>query len=198
MCGRFFIDEDGDITPWIEEANRKQMSLTGEMNIHAGEILPTDTVVTLARGRKKETDIFPMVWGYRARGEKRILINARSETASEKPVFSASLKERRCLLPADRYFEWEHREDGKKIKYAIRPGDAGTVWLAGLYRFLPGMILPQCIILTRAPEDEIRFIHNRMPLIFNREEAALWLKPDTDPAELIRENRKTMRFETAG
>lgn len=194
MCGRFYIGEDGDITPWIEEANRKQMSLTGEMNVHAGEILPASTVAAFARGRKEARSVFPMTWGYRDTGDKRLLINARSETAAEKKLFAGSLRERRCLLPADHYFEWEHSGEKNKIKYAIRPEGSGTVWLAGLYRFLPDRILPQCIILTREPEEEIRFIHNRMPLILDEEEAERWLRPDADPERLIRENHRKMRF----
>ena len=197
MCGRFYISEDGDITPWIEEANRKQLSLTGEMNVHAGEILPTSTVAAAARGRNRERDIFPMTWGYRSENHPKIMINARSETAAEKAVFRDSLKERRCLIPADHYFEWEHTADRRKVKYAIRPEAGGIFWLAGLYRFQPDMILPQCIILTREPSEEIRFIHDRMPLIFSEEEAFQWLRTDTDPERLIRENQKKMQYRIA-
>lgn len=194
MCGRFYVDEDGDITPWIEEANRKQMMLTGEMTVHAGEILPSSAVAAVARGKKEARGVFPMIWGYQSTGDKKLLINARSETASARPLFRDSLRERRCLLPADHYFEWEHPENGKKVKYQIRPEMPGTVWLAALYRFMPDRILPQCIILTREPEEEIRFIHNRMPLIFNDEEAESWLRQDADPEKLIRENHRKMKW----
>lgn len=197
MCGRFYIDEDGDITPWIEEANRKQMSLTGEMTVHAGEILPSSAVVTVARGKKEPRSVFPMIWGYQSLGDKRLLINARSETAAERPLFRDSFRERRCLLPASHYFEWEHTAEGKKNKYAIRPETPGTVWLAGMYRFSPGQILPQCIILTREPEEEILFIHNRMPVILTAEQADEWISPDTDAARLLAKNSMKMKWKLA-
>ena len=74
---------------------------------------------------------FAMQWGYTMLDRKRI-INARSETASEKPMFKDGMLQRRCLIPASHYFEWEKRE-AKKIKYAIRPEGAKLLYMAGIY-----------------------------------------------------------------
>lgn len=187
MCGRFYVSEDGDITPWIDEANRKMMNLTGEGTIHTGEIFPTDTLAVIANGKTQNHGVFPMKWGYTGMGSKGPLINARSETADRKSIFSESFNCRRCLIPADHYFEWSHSADVQRTKYAIRPDLNGLFFLAGIYRFVPETILPECVILTREPTAEIVSIHNRMPVIFSEEQAERWLCKDTDPKRMVRD-----------
>ncbi len=187
MCGRFYVSEDGDITSWIDEANRKMEVLTGKATIHTGEIFPTDILAVIANGKKQDHGIFPMKWGYNIADGKRPLINARIETANYKPIFSESFGCRRCLIPADHYFEWDHPSAGKATKYKIRPDQPGMFFLAGLYRLVPESILPECVILTREPTAEIIKIHNRMPVILNDEQAEEWLCKDTDPEHMIRD-----------
>ena len=187
MCGRFYVSEDGDITPWIDEANRKMMVLTGNATIHAGEMFPTDTLAVIANGKTQNYGVFPMKWGYSIRDIKRPLINARVETVRQRPVFRESFACRRCLIPADHYFEWSHPEFGHPTKYSIRPDLSGYFFLAGLYRFETESILPECVILTREPSAEIVPIHNRMPVIFSAEQGKIWLQRDVDAERLIRD-----------
>lgn len=186
MCGRFYVSEDGDITPWIDEANRKLASLTGENgSIHTGEMFPTDLLAVIANGKTRKPSVFPMKWGYHIPGRKSPLINARIETAGCKPLFKESFGCRRCLIPADHYFEWGHEKTGKGTKYAIRPDLPGVFYLAGLYRFAPDSLLPECVILTREPVAEIISIHNRMPLIIGHEQADMWLRQESVPDQRI-------------
>ena len=197
MCGRFYVLEDGDITPWIDEANRKMEALTGAGTIHTGEIFPTDALAVIANGNKLNRGVFPMKWGYTMPDSKRTLINARSETANRKPIFSDSLGCRRCLVPADHYFEWSHSSSAPRTKYAIRPDVNGIFYLAGLYRYVPENVLPECIILTREPCAEIESIHNRMPVIFDEEQAENWLRTDSDAERMIRDISYRMIYREA-
>lgn len=197
MCGRFYVSEDGDITPWIDEANRKMKALTGNATIHAGEIYPTDILSVIANGKKQGRGIFPMKWGYHLAGSKRNLINARSETANYKTIFSESYSCRRCLIPTDYYFEWDHKKTAKPTKYTIRPESAGMFFLAGIYRLVPDSILPECVILTRESTTEITAIHNRMPVILQDQQVEEWLCKETDPERMIRNIHYRMIVEQA-
>ena len=128
MCGRFFLadnDNSGELRGIIDQLNRRGAT------VKTGEIFPTDTVPVLANNRNRRVVPFSMQWGYTL-PDGRLLINARSETAGEKPLFQDAMRQHRCLIPATNYFEWEKR--GKeKIKYAIRQADAGL--LSALTRF---------------------------------------------------------------
>ena len=199
MCGRFYVaedDEDEALEAVIAEANRRMQALTGENNIARGEVLPSAAVAALAPGRSGGIGVYPMHWGFRRADGKGLIINTRSETAMEKPVFRKAMIERRCLIPASWYYEWEKRER-EKIKYAIRPAADGIMYLAGIYRFEENKKLPVLSILTMEPAREIVFIHDRMPVIFSEEHRGAWLDRSADPEKVLRECEKTMEFRTA-
>ena len=138
----------------------------------AGEVFPGDRVPVLCLSRAGNLRPFAMDWGYTL-GDGKKLINARSETAAEKPMFRESMRLRRCLLPMSAYFEWERREDGKR-KYRIAPAEEGPFYLAGLYRFEGAR--PVCTVLTRAAAPEIEFIHGRMPVLLCAGEREDWVR----------------------
>ena len=92
------------------------------------------------------------------------------------------MRHRRCLVPAAHYFEWEKR--GKdRIKYAIRPGGAAVMYMAGIYRLENGA--PVFTILTREPAAAISFIHDRMPVILPKEAAGDWLNIRYDAGDVL-------------
>ena len=127
MCGRYYIAEDDmteEMARIIEEINRKK---TPEGMKTSGEVFPSDIVPVLANSRQQDVQPFAMRWGYSFPGGRPV-INARAETAAEKPLFRDGMRQRRCLIPATCYFEWEHR--GKeKIKYAIAPENNDMIYL---------------------------------------------------------------------
>jgi putative SOS response-associated peptidase YedK len=101
--------------------------------VKTGEIFPTDIVPVIADGRDLRPAVFPMRWGFTSARGGSALINARSETAGiEASVPPERAKQRRCLLPATNYFEWE-RDSGGKTKYSIKMPGEGIMYLAGLY-----------------------------------------------------------------
>jgi putative SOS response-associated peptidase YedK len=125
------------------------------------------------------------------------LINARAETVSEKPAFRAAFAKRRCLLPADGYYEWQAPPPGtkgKKQPFFICGPDHGVLAFAGLYELWrdrsmsaedrAGWLWTSTIITTSAP-DELGEIHDRMPMVIDRASWTDWLDPDnTDVADV--------------
>src|SRR5450755_1219047 len=125
------------------------------------------------------------------------LINARAETVDSKPSFRKAFARRRCLLPADGYYEWQPRKvDGRTVKrpYYISRADGGPLAMAGIYELWRDRAVPDdhehawlwtaAIITTNAP-DELGRIHDRMPMIIGADSWADWLDPASDdPADL--------------
>ena len=126
-----------------------------------------------------------MKWGFQG---KTLLINARAETASEKPLFKEAWRSHRCIVPASWYFEWEHipTADGKTKtgdKFRIHPAGSENTWLCGLYTFERD--LPVFAVITREPGDNVARIHDRMPLILPEDRIDEWIRPDIAPETLL-------------
>ena len=195
MCCRYYMELSPELRPIIEEANRssllaRMISILARPMVTEGEVRPSDIVPTLASDRRKKPAVFPMVWGFA--GRNSLLVNARSETAKERPTFQDSWRNHRCVIPASWYFEWEHliNPDGKKrtgAKYSIQPTGSRMMYLAGLYRMeeKDGLRYPVFVVLTREPWEEIRFIHDRMPVILPPSAVAAWIDPNGNPDEII-------------
>ncbi len=128
------------------------------------------------------------------------MINARMETATEKPAFRKAFAARRCLLPADGYYEWYASEArnaaGKQVKqpFFIRPADGSTLAMAGLYEIWrdptrneddPDRFRWTCTVLTTSAEDDLGQIHDRMPLLVEPDRYAAWLDPTVSSAEQL-------------
>lgn len=170
MCGRYFVDRaesPEDLERIIDALNRK-----GQI-VKTGEVFPSDTVAVIANTKALTPSPFAMTWGYKL-PDGKLIINARSETAAEKPMFRDGMMQRRCLLPATTYFEWEKR-GSEKIKYAIKPSQMEMFYMAGLYRIEGTQA--RCTILTRSPADSIAFIHDRMPVLLHKDALKDWLNP---------------------
>ena len=119
-----------------------------------------------------------MSWGFQERG--RLLINARCETALEKPLFKSHVRARRCLLPAAGFYEW----DPAKEKVTCTAQNGGTILLAGFYRLEEDG--NHFIILTTEANESMAGIHPRMPLILSEEEGSAWLADDGSIETLLR------------
>jgi putative SOS response-associated peptidase YedK len=196
MCGRYYIDneiDDDELEEILQEIQRKIDSMDDLSKIKlSGEIYPTNVVPIVANNKNLAPTPFMMKWGFTAPwDEKKQIINARSETASQKNMFKKSLTERRCLIPATNYFEWQ-KTDAGKVKHAIKPRDQKMMYMAGLYRYEHDS--PVFTILTREPAENISFIHNRMPLILPRELKGDWLNHDNDAEDVMRAALMDMEF----
>jgi putative SOS response-associated peptidase YedK len=128
------------------------------------------------------------------------MINARLETLGEKPAFKRALAKRRCLLPADGYYEWYPTEQlgksGKPLKqpFFIRPKGGEVMAMAGLYEIWrnkevaedePGAFVWSATVITTSAEDAVGHIHDRMPMLVEPERYAAWLDATVDdPGDL--------------
>src|ERR1043166_147948 len=115
-----------------------------------------------------------MGWGVRGY-DGRLLTNAKSESARNKSMWRNSWAQRRCVIPADGYYEWK-TEGRAKLPYRIVLKDESLFWFAGLWR---GENDSRYVICTREPIADVRGIHNRMPLILAPDEIEPWLAPET-------------------
>ena len=126
------------------------------------------------------------------------MINARMETVTDKPAFRRAFAARRCLLPADGYYEWYATEQknkaGKPLKqpFFIHPADGSVMAMAGLYEIWrdptrdeddPNSFRWTCTILTTSAQDDLGRIHDRMPLLVERDRYAAWLDPTVSTRE---------------
>ncbi len=180
MCGRYYIGPDG--VDWVREMMREietrpdcRAVLPG---FHTGEIFPGNVSPVITRGGSRL-----MQWGWAA--NQTNLINARSETALEKPLFRHALLTRRCLVPADGYYEWKRTAGGAKTRqkyffFLPRP----PLLMAGLWREEEALSAPAFVILTRDAPPGLAEIHGRMPVILSPELRRDWLAGG-DPAEIM-------------
>jgi putative SOS response-associated peptidase YedK len=116
------------------------------------------------------------------------MINARAETLTEKPSFRTALTRRRCLIPADGFYEWQIGEGKTKAPFHIRLKDGALFAFAGLWdewQAPDGSPLRSCTIITTQPNSVTAQVHDRMPVILRSEDEALWLNPThTNVADL--------------
>ena len=198
MCSRYFIEMSPELIPYIEAAEAapltaKMMDRLKKPLKTEGEIFPTDMVPVIASDKNRNRAVFPMLWGFHSKGPGRPLINARVETADQKPSFRDAWNTRRCVVPASCYFEWSHHKtpDGKTRtgdKYAIRPASGTPTYLAALYQIEEhaGLKYPAFTILTREPGRSIRSLHDRMPVILPQNSISAWIDPTKPPEEIHR------------
>ncbi|NHK30251.1 MAG: SOS response-associated peptidase [Asgard group archaeon] len=153
----------------------------------------TDT--TNAAFRK---EVAPLRWGFIPFWSKdpdigNRMINARAETAAEKPFFRKAFKSQRCLIPADGFYEWQKVEDGPKQAYYVHMKDKKPFALAGVWdkwKNPDGGTIESCSILTTEPNATVKPIHKRMPVIINPKKFDFWLDPTTEEIDELKELMK--------
>jgi putative SOS response-associated peptidase YedK len=179
MCGRFTLA--------VEESELQAEFMGIEFPSQFApryNIAPSQPVLAIPNTGENKAEFF--IWGLVPSWAKdpsigSRLINARAETLSEKPSFKASYKYKRCLVPADGFYEWKAIEDAKgKVPHYIQLKTGRPFAFAGLWaewRDATGAELRSCTIITTTPNQLLAAIHNRMPVILAREHWARWLEP---------------------
>ena len=209
MCTRFYADLDKELKPFVDEA--QQVSFAEQMMTElsrplsmSGEIRPTDIAAVIAPSRNGQRAVFPMQWGFSINGLKTPIVNARIESAADKPTFRDSWYRRRCVIPASWYYEWQHYKtrDGRTKtgeKYAIQPKDSEITWLAGLYRFEEKgkFRYPVFVVLTQEPCKAVSAIHDRMPVILPESAIDDWISVGGIPEETIKSALSDVTVEKA-
>jgi putative SOS response-associated peptidase YedK len=155
-------------------------------------IAPTDPVLAVRRTQEGARDLGRLRWGlvpgrWAEKKGGRPLINARAETLETQPAFRGSFEQRRCLIPADGFYEWLTDERGKRPLWFSRP-DRDLFAFAGIWAELPTEgsedVLHSCAIVTCSPNELMRPVHDRMPVVLTPEAEAAWIDPDRSPEEL--------------
>ena len=173
MCGRYFLEKDISDAALLRIL--ETLEARGEDVKLRGDIFPGDRAPALAGGR-----MLAMRWGFAPPGGGRLIINARGETAEEKPLFRGA---GRCLLPASGYYEWSGKEAGHARCAFTRPG--GAVYMAGLWRRAADGE-KRFVILTREATAEAARVHPRMSVLFAGELRRAWLDEQNPLPELLR------------
>ncbi len=151
-------------------------------------LAPTQPALVLRRHpMTHEKELTFLLWGLIPSWAKdpsigNRLINARAESLAEKPAFRAAFRRRRCLVPADGFYEWKKTGDGKQ-PYFITRKDGKPMALAGLWerwQSPDGSVIESFTLITTEPNELVRKLHNRMPAILPEDAFDLWLDPFAD------------------
>jgi putative SOS response-associated peptidase YedK len=185
VCGRYSLIVDASVLAGVFEID-PPAGLKPRFNI-----APTQTVPIVRAGRERPREWAEVRWGLVPSWAKdpkigARMINARSETVAEKPSFRSAVTARRCLIPADGFYEWVKTGDAKQPHY-IHFADGRAFAFAGLWeRWHKGGDEPldTCTIITTTPNDLVAGLHDRMPVILQPEFFTEWL--ETEPLALDR------------
>lgn len=191
MCGRYKIlsnDDYDEIRKIVDEVSKRYDS-SGVVN---GEAFPTNTVPVIYSHNGRSI-LSTAKWGFPNFNNKGVIINARAETVSEKPMFKNAFFTKRCLVPANGYFEWQSPGDNKKIKYLIGVKENPLFFMAGLYNLFKdkaGNPYPAITIITTEAAPDIAFIHDRMPVIIDKDKGSQWIELGQTNLEMLRNQLK--------
>jgi len=190
MCGRYklsrrkqIIEEQFDTAPWDDDWNPRY------------NIAPTQHVPVIRQHPEEPVrQISTMPWGLIPNWAKDAsiaasTINAKSETAATKPAFRDPFKFRRCLIPADGFYEWK-KTGAPKQPFCFEVNDGELFAFAGLWdgwKNPEGQWIKTCTILTTTPNSVTSAIHDRMPVILDRESYDLWLDPGMTNVQVVSE-----------
>jgi putative SOS response-associated peptidase YedK len=193
MCGRYASYKHDKLRP-IQAALKRpvrnaDLELPARFNIAPGQN------VLIVRPSNSAYEAVPVKWGLVPSWSKEpkteySTINARSEKAATSPAFRSAFKHRRCLVPADGFYEWQALTGSKtKRPYYIHMADGSPFAFAGLWERWEreGQSLDSCTIMTTEPNALMAKIHNRMPVILDPKDYRAWMAIDNDdPGALLK------------
>ena len=176
MCGRYYIDDtvENEIERIVGKID-KNLSMHKTGDIHPAEFAP---VICQKSNNLYAVD---MQWGFEGK-DKKLLINARAETALEKATFSDSILHRRCVIPAGCFYEWNRDRQKVTFRYPADP----MIYLAGFYRMYGNE--PHFIIVTTDANASMSPVHDRMPLILEEREITSWICEDAKVGEFLKKS----------
>lgn len=189
MCGRYVFLK-GDHFYQQFEIDFVDLDPPDQFNVAPTQMVPA---IVMHDGKRA---LVQMKWGLipfwakdPAIGNR--MINARSETLHEKPAFRAAFRKRRCLIPARGFYEWRKLADGRKQPLYIYLKSGAPFVFAGLWeewapKGKPEQTMQSCTIITTTPNELIRDIHHRMPVILPKQHHSTWLDSDLENLEQLR------------
>ncbi len=176
MCGTFYVYSPiTKIAAYYQVGEKAKVDWTPDYNLRPGS-----DVLTVTASEQRE--LHYMRWGLipawaKAQAFGFKTFNARAETVADKPTFRDAYLRRRCLIPANGFYEWPKNEVPKR-KFAIQPTRGEFFSFAGLWerwQSPQGVAVQSCTIITTTPNRAMAAIHDRMPVILGEDKAQLWL-----------------------
>ena len=167
MCGRYYVDDETarEIEKLVRDLDRRlKMERTGD-------VFPSQNAMIL-KGEGNHLAAEQMRWGFPGFEKGKLLINARAESALERPTFRESVQDRRCIIPARGFYEWNK----SKEKFTFERKETPVLFMAGCYNRYEGQ--ERFVILTTDANSSVAPVHNRMPLILEPEELKDWVLDD--------------------
>lgn len=191
MCGRLVIDLSPEMITEIYGIIR---DIERELNPRYN-VTPSQTIPIVRVDADGGRELAFVRWGLIPSWAKDIaignsLINARSETAAEKPSFRSAFKRRRCIIPTGGFYEWQRQDGKRKQPWYFRMADGSPVSIAGLWEHWQGsdgQVIESCSILTTSANELMAPIHERMPVILSHECQAAWLNPKLTDVAVLQE-----------
>lgn len=174
MCGRYYIDPDTEEEIWkiVRNIDRKKGL------IRYGDVFPSQTAAVITGG-PVQPEMLLMKWGFPQYDQKRLLINARAESITERKTFRECISQRRCIIPARGFYEW----NGRKEKFRFEREDSPVLWMAGCYDVYQGR--ESFVVITTETNSSVSSVHDRMPLILEKDEIEEWLSKEKEVSGLL-------------
>lgn len=199
MCGRYSLFTDYAVI--IERFHIENTTVHEDEYSASYNVAPSQQVLAVVNDGDKNR-LGKLQWGLIPPWAKDAkigykMINARSETAAEKPSFRNAFKKKRCLVVADSFYEWQ-RKDGAKIPMRIKLKTGEPFAFAALWESWhspEGEIINSCSILTTGPNALMESIHDRMPVILTKEGEKIWLDPQVEDIETLKDLMKPYKAE---
>lgn len=183
MCGRYYIDDEtareiDKLVRQVDESLRKSELKT---LISSGkDIHPTELAPVLAGNSQGQLCCRLQRWGLPGFKGSQVIFNARSETVSDKKMFQEGIKQRRIIIPATWFYEW----DKNKCKHTFYREDQSITFMAGIYNLYQNE--ERFAILTTAANESMSPVHDRMPLILERDELSAWISDKKNALNILR------------
>lgn len=191
MCGRYYVDDEtareirrlilkldqrfqkkSDQNMAKEPAQKTDAGLFHGPAAASAAVFPSQKAMVIM-GRERHLEAEQMVWGFPRFDGRGLLINARAETAAERRTFRESVLHRRCVIPAKGFWEWNK----SKEKFSFERRDSQVMFMAGCYDCFDGQ--DRFVILTTEANPSVKPVHDRMPLILERNELEDWVTDDS-------------------
>ncbi len=179
MCGRFVQAFDGARLRSLLGADPSGSAPAKHYNIAPGSEIKLLRPAEIDAA--KALTWAPHPWGFQAKAKAPLLINARSETAAEKPTFAAAWRGQRALVPISGFYEWDRSTKPPQPHYLF--STASPILLVAALLLDQGTQAAACVLLTRAADPTVARIHHRMPLFIRFDSADAWLRGPADKAD---------------
>lgn len=185
MCGRYLlVKSTKELTSILQQLESKT-----NISYQTNEVFPSHTVPIIISVESK-IKIALAKWGFSNGYNKSIVINARSETIFEKPMFKNSIIHSRCVIPISGFYEWKKITENQKQKFYFTNSDFSTMYLAATYKIINQQ--RHFVILTKEANSSMSPFHHRMPVILNSNDVPKWINTKEDITFMLSNSSPTL------